>query len=200
MPVTLLQQVPEAPIFLDHIDTANLADNFSFPDRRTCFGRVVKKPKLHGWDYGLLSQAELSFYSAMDELGELSLVAPEVLGLDNPQDELSLVGMAEVGAFDLTSDLKATKFKEAMASANKESWLKAVEEEHNKFSWYKVWELILSNSIPSNAKILSSTWAMQQKANGQFCAQLTACSYKQVDSMHYREDNKAVPVVCNITI
>ena len=73
------------------------------------------------------------------------------------------------------------KFKEAMKTPDKEHWLEAVEEEHNKMVKLKVWKAILRKDIPAAAKILSSTWAMKKKANGQFRARIVARGYEQVD-------------------
>ena len=108
--------------------------------------------------------------------------------------------MADVGKFDLTTNLKTINFWEAMASPHKAEWLKAVKDKHLNFVNYKVWEPVDAASVPADAKILLSPWAMQQKANGQFQAHLTDCGYKQVDGLHYSEDNKAAPVVCDITV
>ena len=56
------------------------------------------------------------------------------------------------------------------------------------------------DKVPADAKVLTSTWAMKQKANGTKHARLNARGYEQVDGEHYNEDSKAAPVVCEATI
>jgi Reverse transcriptase (RNA-dependent DNA polymerase) len=41
---------------------------------------------------------------------------------------------------------------------------------------------------------------MKKKANGAFCARVTARGFEQVDGIHYDEDTKASPVVNEATI
>ena len=45
-----------------------------------------------------------------------------------------------------------------------------------------------------------ATWAMKKKANGTLRARLDARGFEQVDGVHYNEDDKAAPVVNDITI
>jgi GTPase Era involved in 16S rRNA processing len=66
-----------------------------------------------------------------------------------------------------TTDLQAMRYNQAMLTADKQEWQNAVELEHER--------MIENNKseIPNKAK--SSTWAMKQKANSKFCAQINAC-------------------------
>jgi len=54
--------------------------------------------------------------------------------------------------------------------------------------------------VPKDAKILLSTWAMKKKTNGDLRARLNARGFEQTDSLHYNEDDKAAPVVNDVTI
>ena len=78
--------------------------------------------------------------------------------------------------------------------------MEAVEEEHDKMVKLKVWKAILRKDIPAAAKILSSTWAMKKKANGQFRARIVARGYEQIDGQHYNSHDIASPVTNDMTI
>jgi Reverse transcriptase (RNA-dependent DNA polymerase) len=54
--------------------------------------------------------------------------------------------------------------------------------------------------MDKNVKILSSTWAMKKKANGQFQARITAQGYLQEVGIHYFSDSTAAPVTNETTI
>jgi hypothetical protein len=47
---------------------------------------------------------------------------------------------------------------------------------------------------------MTSTCAMKRKANGVLRAQVNARGFKQIDDEHYGEEDKAAPVVHDITI
>jgi hypothetical protein len=86
-----------------------------------------------------LTPAEDKFYAAMRGLNEYQ--------------ELGLIGAGIGGGFVHTSELKVMKFNEAMAGPNKKEWEKAVEEEHNKFKQYGVFETVKVEDVPTNAKL-----------------------------------------------
>ena len=58
----------------------------------------------------------------------------------------------------------------------------------------KVWEPIKFQDLPVNAKILSNTWSMKKKANGQYRARITAQGFLQEDGIYYFSHSTAVPV------
>jgi Reverse transcriptase (RNA-dependent DNA polymerase) len=87
-----------------------------------------------------------------------------------------------------------------MKGPYKEQWEKAIEDEHDRMVKIKVWVHIKHENIDKNVKILSSTWAMKKKANGQFRARITAQRYLQEDSIHYFSDSTAAPVTNETTI
>jgi hypothetical protein len=91
-----------------------------------------------------------------------------------------------------TTDLQAMRYNQAMLTADKQEWQNAVELEHER--------MIENNKseIPNKAK--SSTWAMKQKANSKFCAQINACGYEQVDGVHYASEDTAAPVASDAAI
>ena len=74
------------------------------------------------------------------------------------------------------------------------------EDEYNRMVNAKVFEVVPEQEVPENATVLSSTWVMKKKANGVYRARVTARGFEQIDGEHYDEDDKAAPVVSDITI
>jgi hypothetical protein len=114
-------------------------------------------------------------------------------------DEIMTVGAGIGGGFTHTSELRPMKYNEAM-SKDPVGWNKAVDQEHTRFVSHKVWQAILRKFVPKNAKILSSTWAMKQKADGTLRARLNARGYEQKEGEHYKEDGISSPVVNEASI
>jgi len=63
-----------------------------------------------------------------------------------------------------------------------------------------VWKPIDRAKIPSNSKVLTSTWAMKKKASGKFRARLNARGFEQLDGIHCDKNTKSAPVTNEITI
>ena len=63
-----------------------------------------------------------------------------------------------------------------------------------------VFEEVPRSKVPPGAKILSTTWAMKQKANGVKRARMNARGFEQVDGEHYDADSISSPVVNALTI
>ena len=131
-----------------------------------------------------LSVAEREYFSTMERIAALQ----EVNG------EIAAVGAALGGGFTHTTELKPMKYKEAMASKDRASWIEAMEVEHQKMMKMKVWKRIKKDLVPKGAKILSTTWAMKKKSNGVFRARINARGYEQVDGEHYESHDIAAPV------
>jgi hypothetical protein len=87
-----------------------------------------------------------------------------------------------------------------MVSGDATQWSKAVEEEHDRMVKNEVWSPVDKQDIPSDAKVLTSTWAMKKKSNGKYRARLNCRGYEQVPGIHYDESSIASPVVSFITI
>ena len=77
--------------------------------------------------------------------------------------------------------------------------MEAAEEEHDKMVKSKFWKAILRKDIPAAAKILTSTWAMKKKANGQFRARIVARGHEQIDGQHCNSHDNASPVTNGMT-
>ena len=54
--------------------------------------------------------------------------------------------------------------------------------------------------IDKDAKVLTTTWAMKKKSSGKFRARMNVRGFEQDNGEHYDEDDKAAPVVNDITI
>jgi hypothetical protein len=63
----------------------------------------------------------------------------------------------------------------------------------------QAWKMVPIGDLPRGAKVITSTWAMKKKSNGVHRPRINARGYEQVDGEHYKEDNKAAPVVNDTT-
>ena len=127
--------------------------------------------------------AENCYHEAMGEIGELACV-----------------GAGIGGGFMNTNELHVMKFDEAMATADKDKWQKAVNEEHDCMTKCNVWKPVKIKEVPEGAKVISSTWAMKKKANGVHHACINARGFEQVDGEHYDSQMKGSPVVSHVMI
>jgi len=65
---------------------------------------------------------------------------------------------------------------------------------------HKVWKAVDVRTVPSNAKVLTSTWAMKQKADGSKRARINARGYEQQPGEHFDETGVSSPVVNEASI
>ena len=89
--------------------------------------------------------------------------------LENGQN--MLVGAALGGGFESTAELKVMKYDEAMRKDPK-GWEKAVKDEYGRMKKHSVFKFVKQEDVPSGATILSSTWVMKKKSNGNYRARL----------------------------
>ena len=115
-------------------------------------------------------------------------------------DEIMAVGAGIGGGFIHTSELRPMKYEEAMATPKAKEWEKAVEKEYQRMVDHGVFKTIKMKDVPKNAKILSSTWAMKQKADGTLRARLNARGFEQRPGEHYDETGISSPVVNEASI
>jgi hypothetical protein len=64
----------------------------------------------------------------------------------------------------------------------------------------QVWRTELKKDVPKGAKIITSTWAIKNKASGRYRARLNTRGYKQVDGRHFDSTNISSPVTNDATI
>lgn len=153
-------------------------------------GRAVRAPErlieeMGNVSYEIkLTTAELAYYKAAETYPA----------------EFGFVGAGIGGGFDNTNELHVMKFNEAMASADRKKFEKAVEEEHQRMVDHQVFKAIPKSEVPDGGKIITSTWAIKKKSNGTYRARMNARGFEQVNGVHYREESKSSPVVSDITI
>jgi hypothetical protein len=114
--------------------------------------------------------------------------------------EAILIGAGLGEGISNTMELHVKNYKQAMASEDKDKWLKAIEEEHNRMTNHGVWTAVDRSTVSGNGKILTTTWAMKKKANGTYRARVNARGYEQVKGIHYDESSTAAPVTNDTTI
>ena len=113
--------------------------------------------------------------------------------------EICFVGAGLGGGFANTSELKPMKYDEAMAR-DPIGWGKAVDKEHTKMVDDEVFKAVKIKDLPADAKVLTTAWAMKQKANGAKRARLVARGFQQEDEAHCDLDDIAAPVVNDVTV
>ena len=72
--------------------------------------------------------------------------------------------------------------------------------EKERFDKYKAVTVVKRKDIPDGVKLLSLTWAMKKKTNGNFRARLNTHGFKQVQGMHYIPESVSAPVTNPNTI
>jgi len=85
-------------------------------------------------------------------------------------------------------------YQEAMNTQDRNKWIKAVEEEHERMIKNKVWKPVDRSTLPEEAKIIDSTWVMKKKSNGTYRARMNARGFKQVEGQHFDVTSLAAPV------
>ena len=100
-----------------------------------------------------------------------------------------------------TKELKVMAFDETLAQADKDAWIKSVDEEHQHMIDCGVWVPIRKEDLPPNCDIIDSTWSMKKKACDMYCARLAACcGFKQREGVSYDHDNLFALVVHGLTV
>jgi Reverse transcriptase (RNA-dependent DNA polymerase) len=114
--------------------------------------------------------------------------------------EALLVGAAIGEGIGHTGKLQAAKYKEAMSGPEKEKWIQAIEQEHNRMIQNSVWMPVKLNNLPPTIKPLLTTWVLKKKVNGDFRARITAQGFLQEEGVHFRGDSTSAPVTNETTI
>jgi len=120
--------------------------------------------------------------------------------IDKEVLEVIFVGAGIGEGIKHTGELHVLKYRDAMSGEDKEHWKKAIYDEHERMVTNKVWIPVKLESLTGNDKILTSTWAMKKKANGQFRARITARGFLQEDKIHFFSESTSAPVVSEKTI
>jgi hypothetical protein len=111
-----------------------------------------------------------------------------------------LIGAVLGGGFDNTTELHMMNYCEAMALADKDKKIKAMEEEHDRMVHHVAWKAVPPPEVPDNAKLITLTWANKKKSKGTYHAQLNAWGFQQIPGVHDGPKSVAAPVTNDITI
>jgi hypothetical protein len=63
-----------------------------------------------------------------------------------------------------------------------------------------VFEKIKLSELPSEVKIINTTWAMKKKSNGLLCGRINIRGFKQVEGWHFNASSISAPVTNGMTI
>ena len=80
--------------------------------------------------------------------------------------EAGLVGAGLDDGFNHTSELHASKYKEAINGPDEKVWKQEVQNEHELMIKHKVWRQVKKNQVPKGTRILGLVWSMKKTANG----------------------------------
>lgn len=69
----------------------------------------------------------------------------------------------------------------ALSSGDREAWYKAMDKEIQAMHDLEVWTLVPKDSLPSGTKIMSGTWVLRTKPNGDFKARWCARGFSEPD-------------------
>jgi hypothetical protein len=85
--------------------------------------------------------------------------------------EFAFIGSALGRGFNHTTKLHIMNYREAMSLADKDKWIVAMEEEHDRMAHHQVWKAVPPSEVQDNAKTTTSTWANKKKVSGTYPAQ-----------------------------
>jgi Reverse transcriptase (RNA-dependent DNA polymerase) len=91
-------------------------------------------------------------------------------------------------------------YNRAMSSKDRQKWIYAVKEEHDRMVNANVWTAVDRHEINESDKILTTTWAMKKKANGSFKARINTKGFEKIDGLHYNSSNTAAPATNDIIL
>ncbi len=114
--------------------------------------------------------------------------------------EVAAVGAGIGGGFEDTSELRVMNYRQAMESTDAEGWKREIDNEHERMVRDEVWEAVEKTDLPSDAKVITTTWACKKKANGTLRGRVVAQGFQQVPHQHYDPTAVAAPVANDTTI
>mmetsp|Transcript_25860 Transcript_25860/g.36805 ORF Transcript_25860/g.36805 Transcript_25860/m.36805 type:complete len:299 (+) Transcript_25860:1255-2151(+) len=185
--------------------TQQLENQTQKEDLVTRSGRVVKSCDrlIEDDEFGAfceelnIDDVERRYFEAPVELGLTMFQRDTVIEIAG--DKYMLIGAGIGNGFESTDELRVMKYDEAM-SKDPIEWGKSVKEEYDRFVNHKAIRFVKRSEVPDGAKILTSTWAMKQKANVTKRARLNGRGFEQIDGEHYNKDSVASPTVNVITV
>jgi hypothetical protein len=120
--------------------------------------------------------------------------------LNNSVSEYINVGAGVSGGFTNTNELCMMKCHEAINGPDDENWKAEVKTEHGRMVKSDVFEKVKLSELPSEEKIIDTTWAMKKKSNGTLCGRINVRVIKQVEGQHFDASGISAPVMNGMTI
>ena len=110
------------------------------------------------------------------------------------------IGAGVGGGFTNTNELRAMKFHEALIGPDGKKWKAEVKTEHGRMVKSGVFEKVKLSELPSEVKIIDTTWAMKKKSNRTLCVRINVRGFKQVKGQHYDASSISAQVTNGMTI
>ena len=101
--------------------------------------------------------------------------------LNDSVSEYINIGAGVGGGFTHTNELRMMKYHEAINGPDGKKWKAKVKTEHRRMAKSGVFEKVKLSELPSEIKIINTTWAMNKKSNGTLCRRINVRSFKQVE-------------------
>jgi hypothetical protein len=120
--------------------------------------------------------------------------------LNNSVSEYIKIGAGVGGGFTNTNELRAMKYHEAINGPDGKKWKAKVKTEHGRMVKSSVFDKVKLGELPSEVKIINTTWAMKQKSNGTLCGRINVRGFKQVEGQHFDASSISAPVTDGMTI
>jgi hypothetical protein len=109
------------------------------------------------------------------------------------------VGADVGGGFTNTNELCLMKYQ-AIKGPDGKKWKPEVKTEHGKMVKHGVLENIKFSKLPSEVKIINTTWAMKKKSNRTLCGRINVRGFNQVEGQHFDASSISAPVTNGMTI
>jgi hypothetical protein len=92
------------------------------------------------------------------------------------------------------------KYHEAINGPDGKKWKAKVKTEHGRMVKISVFEKVKLSELPSDVKVIDTTWAMKKNSNGTLCGRINVRGFKQVEGQHYNASSISAPVTNGMTI
>jgi hypothetical protein len=125
----------------------------------------------------------------------------KVLQIDNDRvSEYINIGAGVGGRFTYTNELRVMKYHKVSMVQSAKKRKAEVKTEHRGMVKSGVFEKVKLGKLPSDVKVIDTTWAMKKKGNGTLCGRININGFKQVKEQHYNALSISVPVTNGMTI
>jgi hypothetical protein len=120
--------------------------------------------------------------------------------LNDSVSEYINVGAGVGGGFTNTNELHVMKYHEAVNGPDGKKWKAKVKTEHGRMVKSGVFEKVKLSELPSEVKIIDTTWGIKKKSNGTLHGRINLRGFKQVKGQHFGASSISAPVMNGMTI